>query len=393
MNALIQRFSVITGFSFLVALLVINAAVTRQRIAVVVGSQHWLAHSAQVQHRLTEIELLVTDAETGQRGYLFTGDQKYLRPYNKAIVAVDSRIDDLARLTADNPAQQTNIGALRNLLHQKLNELAQTIALYQAGNEADARSIVMSDRGLDLMRQVRGQIEQMQRIEDALETKRETTYQTSIVSAEMAIYVATVFAVVGLIVLAYYILRERRAHEMHAQELRDREEWYRVTLMSVGDGVIATDATGIVTFLNPIAESLTGFHIAEARGKPVYEIFPIFNEFSGKVAENPVDKVMSLGIVVGLANHTVLEHVDGRRTPIEDSAAPIRDDSGKTIGVVLVFRDATTARHSQEVLRKTEKLAAAARLSATVAHEINNPLEAVVNLLYIAKASAEASPN
>ncbi len=97
--------------------------------------------------------------------------------------------------------------------------------------------------------------------------------------------------------------------------------------------------------------------------------------------------------VIGLANHTVLKHTDGHLIPIEDSAAPIRDDAGKLIGVVLVFRDVTNERKSQELLRRTEKLSAAARLSATVAHEINNPLEAVGNLIYIAKQSAGAAPD
>jgi signal transduction histidine kinase len=94
-----------------------------------------------------------------------------------------------------------------------------------------------------------------------------------------------------------------------------------------------------------------------------------------------------------LANHTVLKHTNGKLIPIEDSAAPIRDDKGRLIGVVLVFRDVTNERKSQELMRRTEKLSAAARLSATVAHEINNPLEAVGNLIYIAKASPNASPD
>jgi signal transduction histidine kinase len=109
--------------------------------------------------------------------------------------------------------------------------------------------------------------------------------------------------------------------------------------------------------------------------------------------DNPVRKVMELGGIVGLANHTVLQHADGRLIPIEDSAAPIRDDQGRLVGVVLVFRDATHERESQEILRKTEKLAAAARLAATVAHEINNPLEAVGNLIYLAKARADVPPD
>jgi len=392
MNAFLHRFSVITGFSLLVLLLIVNASITRQRIGALVGSQSWVAHTDQVRHRLTEIELLITDAETGQRGYLFTGEPAYLNPYTFSIASIGSSIDDLAKLTSDNPVQQANIATLRNLVHLKLDELSKTIGLYQAGKANEARAIVLSDWGAQLMRAVRSQIDRMQQIEAALEADREFEYRRNLTEAILAVYLATAAAILGLLVLAFYILRERRTGERHAQALRDREEWYRVTLTSVGDGVIATDPTGIVTFLNPVAESLTGFPLAEARGRDIHDIFPIFSELSGKKAENPVAKVMNLGIVVGLANHTVLQHADGRRIPIEDSAAPIHDDSGQTIGVVLVFRDATGSRNAQEVLRKTEKLAAAARLSATVAHEINNPLEAVVNLLYLAKASPDATP-
>lgn len=391
MNAFIQRFSVVTGFSLLVLLLIGNAVVTRRRIGVLVENQGWVAHTQQVRYLLAQTELLVTDAETGQRGYLFTGEAKYLKPYQDAITALSSNIEDLARLTADNPRQQEHVGPLRNLAHQKLDELAETISLYRTGNPSAARAIVFSDRGLILMNQIRQQIGQMQQEEASLEAVRNSAYKRSIQIAVAAIYSATLIAILGMVVLANFILRERRMRELHAEELRAREEWFRVALTSIGDGVIATDPQGVVTFLNPIAESLTGISLANACGKDVQEVFPIFNEFSAKRTENPVKKVMSLGIVVGLANHTVLQHRDGRLLPIEDSAAPICDDAGRIIGVVLVFRDSTAKRDSQEILRKTEKLAAAARLSATVAHEINNPLEAVVNLLFIAKSSPGAT--
>jgi PAS domain S-box-containing protein len=180
-------------------------------------------------------------------------------------------------------------------------------------------------------------------------------------------------------------MREMDLRERYAKQMHEREEWFRSTLTSLGDAVIATDKDGIVTFVNPVAEQLTGLRMADAKGKHIAEVFPIFNEYTHQPVDNPVKKVMELGIVVGLANHTVLRHADGTLTPIEDSAAPIRDDRDKLVGVVLVFRDATKERESQEVLRKTEKLAAAARLAATFAHEINNPLEAVVNLIYIVR--------
>ena len=158
-----------------------------------------------------------------------------------------------------------------------------------------------------------------------------------------------------------------------------------MTLSSIGDGVIVTDHQGLVSFLNPVAERLTGTRLEEAKGKKVGDVFPIFSEATNIPAENPVEKVLAQGSVGGLANHTVLRHRGGHLLPIEDSAAPIKDDSGKLIGVVLVFHDASRERNFQEVLRRTEKLAAAARLAATVSHEINNPLEAVGNLIFLAR--------
>ena len=148
-------------------------------------------------------------------------------------------------------------------------------------------------------------------------------------------------------------------------------ELWRTTLRSIGDGVVSTDTTGRVRFMNPVAERLTGWTSAEAEGKPLTEVFPIFNEESGAVVENPVAKVLREGLVVGLANHTVLKRRDGVITPIADSAAPIRDPSGTVDGVVLVFRDATEEK--QELVRRsylakaTEQLLEATDYNAALA--------------------------
>jgi PAS domain S-box-containing protein len=119
------------------------------------------------------------------------------------------------------------------------------------------------------------------------------------------------------------------------------QRWLATTLRSIGDAVIATDIDGRVTFMNPIAESLTGFAEADARGAHLGDVFRIVSEETREVVESPVTKVLRQGAGVGLANHTVLRARDGSEIPIADSGAPIKDDDGRLLGVVLVFRDAT----------------------------------------------------
>jgi PAS domain S-box-containing protein len=135
-------------------------------------------------------------------------------------------------------------------------------------------------------------------------------------------------------------------------ELRTQRalQLWTTTLQSIGDAVISTDARGHVRFMNLVAERLTGWTAQEASGRALHEVFPIFHEETGAVAEDPVHKVLREGIIVGLANHTVLRKRDGGEIPIDDSAAPIRDPDGAIEGVVLVFRDASEQR--RELLRR-----------------------------------------
>src|SRR5262249_6031438 len=133
------------------------------------------------------------------------------------------------------------------------------------------------------------------------------------------------------------------------------DRWFSTALKSVGDAVIATDDRGRVLFMNPVAEALTGWPAREALGKDLTEIFRIVNEETGKPAENPVAKVLTSGHITGLANRTLLVGRGNRATPIDDSAAPILDDLGRTAGVILVFRDVSDKRRAELV---NERLAA-----------------------------------
>jgi PAS domain S-box-containing protein len=166
---------------------------------------------------------------------------------------------------------------------------------------------------------------------------------------------------------------------LRASRLEREDEarrWFETTLRSIGDAVITTDAEGNVSFMNPVAEALTGWPLTDARGKRLEEVFAIFAESSGEIVESPVTKVLREGKVVGLANHTVLRPRQGPAIPIADSGAPILGGDGATRGVVLVFRDGTEEK--RELVRSDFLAKAGEALVGTLDHL--SMLDTVTNL-------------
>ena len=136
------------------------------------------------------------------------------------------------------------------------------------------------------------------------------------------------------------------------QALRQSREWLRVTLSSIGDAVLATDIAGGITFFNPMASALTGWQSEDAQGQPVQNVFHVFHEQTRRAVDDIVGRVLTEGCTIRLADHRVLIAKDGREVPIEENAAPILDNGGKAIGVVLVFNDATEKRRAAEARQR-----------------------------------------
>jgi PAS domain S-box-containing protein len=174
-----------------------------------------------------------------------------------------------------------------------------------------------------------------------------------------AILALVLLGIIATAALGQVLYRIRKADvaqrmlDLEREGHRTREE-ARITLYSIGDAVITTDRTGHITRLNPVAEALTGWTEGEAVGRPLPEVFDIVNEDTRARVESPVTHVLREGTVVGLANHTTLIARDGSERPIADSGAPIRDETGAIVGVVLVFRDQTDERQAEKLLTVSE---------------------------------------
>jgi PAS domain S-box-containing protein len=285
-------------------------------------------HSYEGQLTLDEVAARLVDAETGQRGYLLTGDEAYLEPYREAIKNLDQVMGQLKVLTVGNPDQQKHLHALEPLIEKKLAELQMTIDLRRKEGFAAANQVVLAGHGKQWMDEIRVVLGEMRDEGNDLRRIRTQEMKTVLARTSRLVVAGNLLSIV-LLSLVFLVLLHELFERKRAQEaLAKSEKWFSTTLASVGDAVIATDMNGSVTFMNSVAESLTGWTRAEAAGKSMDLIFDIVNKETRRPVENPVKKVFRDGKVVGLADHTLLRGKSGKEFDIEDSAAPILTATG-----------------------------------------------------------------
>ncbi len=316
----------------------------------------------------------LVDAETSQRGYALTGDEQFLKPYLAVRDSVRGRLDELRARTPDDAAQKY-LDAMAPLVDAKLADMAGIIALRQQRDMAAVLAAERGGLGKQLMDSIRAEMRSFQLLEQGALAQHEADFQATMRRLLAAIIAASLFTLLFALAFAYLVYRETQhrlknlvhietRHLLDNQErinrqlqqanatLQINEQKLAVTLNSIGDGVIATDADGRVALLNPLAERLTGWTRLEAAGRPVDDIFHILKQETREPSPVPVKETLARGTIQGLANHTILVARDGSECAIADCCAPIRDRDGTVVGAVLVFRDVTGEYATQQALRE-----------------------------------------
>ncbi|HEV8408918.1 MAG TPA: CHASE3 domain-containing protein [Gemmatimonadaceae bacterium] len=375
------------GIAVVVAIIVANTALAYWNTVQLYAAAEGVAHSERVQGALEQVLTSAAEAETGQRGYLITGNERYLEPFKSAEQRIDAEVSSLAQLTRDNADQEAEVPRLQRFIVQKLDELRLTVAVRKENGADAARAIVLTDRGRVAMDSLHAVVDRMETREREMIAAKTDEYRRSRDSAVTAGLAAGITALV--LVTAFVTLQQRsfRSRAVAADQLFEQKELFRTTLASIGDAVISTDRDARVTFLNPVAEQLTGWRSSEAEGAELATVFEIVNEETRDPVQNPALRALRDGSIIALQNHTVLVAKSGAETPIDDSAAPIRDAHGNMTGAVLIFRDITERKAAERALRDADRRKD--EFLAVLAHELRNPLAPMRNALEMVRLSAD----
>src|SRR6476661_5995673 len=352
--------------------------------------------------RLEQLESVLKDAETGQRGFIITGDENYLLPFNQATARLPADLENLRKYPSVviTPEEVAKVTAL---IQQKMAELNSTIEVRRSQGFDATLPLVQAGSGKQIMDELRSEVARLREkqaaalIVDATLSKRATQTRT-------LVFILCGLLNLGILAWAYRRIteasheRDVALHQANARslELQRQKELLSVTLSSIGDCVLVTDHEGRITFMNPVAEQVTGWKWSEAIGRPTTEVFRILNEHTRAPVESPVDKVIREGVIVGLANHTLLIRKDGTEIPIDDSGAPIRDGQGGIRGIVLVFRDFTQQKRAEQEVLAAKNAAETANKAkdqflAMLSHELRI-IDDLLDLTRIARGLLSFSP-
>jgi PAS domain S-box-containing protein len=332
-------------------MLLLTAAIGALGTTRLFSSEADVYKSNEIISGLEKLLSLAQDLETGQRGYIITGEQDYLQPYLSALPGIQQQFKLLAPLVQGDAVQQQHLARLRSLLDKKQAELASTIELRRVQGFGAAQAVVLNDTGKLFMDQARAIVRDTElTARHHLDVLRDNAR----VTRDLAIAIGLASGVLTLAVclaVGFLIRRLLLVEASAADTLFEQRELLHVTLSSIGDGVVATDVTGRITFFNRVAQEMTGWQGDAAVGQPIDKVLAFRQVSTPEDVANPALVALKERRVATLASQTRLVGRNGVETRIDGNGAPTFDASGQLIGAVLVVRDVSERAQAEERFR------------------------------------------
>jgi diguanylate cyclase (GGDEF)-like protein/PAS domain S-box-containing protein len=330
--------------SLLVVTLLLLGALSYHGMVVSRESDRWVRHTHEVLEHLQDLFAGMQTAESSYRGFLITGDEQSLKPYQDNVLSSGRETKIISNLTADNPVQQKQIPSLVRLNNQRIQYVEAVINVRRTmGMEAAANSI-RAGEGQRLLDEYRAVILEMEAEETRLLLLRDVDAKGRLDETKNLLILGTALGLLIAVAASRSVQRDSSRRGLAEDALFLEKERAQVTLNCIGDAVICTDVAGQITFLNIVAEKMTGWPWKEAAGRPMAEVFRIIDGVTRKAGRDPMMMSIEQNKTVGLTANCVLIRRDGCEYAIEDSASPIHDRTGSVTGAVIVFHDVSAAR-------------------------------------------------
>lgn len=307
-------------------------------------------HSYEVLKTSYNLLSVIKDAETAQRGYIITKDTAFLQPYLQSIVIKDRLFLQLQKLTKDNKLQQQRLVSIEKLIQRKYLFIEKSLHILNELGTDNTIDLVNNGEGKIIMDSLRSTFQKFNHTETILVKQRIQKAEHSANTLKLVMVYSTVLTILIFLITFYKLFQKIKLQHQQEEALFVQNEWYQQTMYSLGDGVITTDIKGNITFINRSGLEITGWTFKDAVNQPIETVFQIINNNTSKKSFNPALKAMQENKIIFLEKNTQLIQKNGTTIYIDDSGAPIHDSEGHIIGSVLIFRDITEKRKTEEKL-------------------------------------------
>ena len=363
----------------LIGFLALMGALTWDGFSAARDARQWTGHTYQVLAGLRELGLTLRDAETGQRGYLLTGDDAYLAPYDAALGRIAVLQGDLQRLTADNPVQQDRLRALAPVLQHRLQQLAQAMQLRRDFGLQAATGLLRTDAGRATMQEIETTLDAMIAEEQSLLTRRQDAAESRSDRVRQLAFAGAGFAILALVWAARLLNQAwARANAMQADQ-RTLAGRLRASLDSLSQGVAVFGPAFRLRHWNDCFQVLLGLPPGLVREDTPYAAFV---DFTG----GERDGFLETEDQVRHGQHTSNEPIVYERIQADGRLLEIRRTPAPDDGFVLTVSDMTKRAQAEAVLRESQKMQAIGQLTGGIAHDFNNLLTVIMGNLELARA-------